>query len=843
MKYNPSDDLCSSLMAGQHVCCSSGTLPDFTPQPNADGSCKTYLTVKGDSCSSIGATNGGLSNDKLEGFNKETWGWAGCDNLGQDVKMCLSEGSPPMPAPLDNAVCGPQVPGTEYPDSGANLSYLNPCPLNACCNIWGQCGITGEFCTDTGTGAPGTAKPGTNGCISNCGTEIVNNGASPSEFRKIAYFEAFNVERACLRMDVTQVDNSSYTHIHYAFGDITEDFKVDISAYHDQFIAFSRMTGIKRILSFGGWGFSTEPSTYKILRNGVTEANRETLAANIANFIKDYDLDGVDIDWEYPGAPDIPGIPGGSPDEGDNYAEFLKILKDLLPDKSVAIAAPASFWYLKNFPIEKMSQTIDYIVFMTYDLHGQWDYGSNHSIPDCAGGNCVRSHVNMTETHTALSMITKAGVSANKIVVGVSSYGRSFEKIDADCTGFNCKYTGPSSGATPGSCTDTAGYLANAEINQIIDADDNVQQFKDDESDSNILVYNNTQWVAYMDGETKKGRISKYQGWNFGGVSDWAVDLQKAMPSPNPPSEGSTSDPDGPNAWGAMDPYLEGCSDAEAQKIHEAWREAAELAQTHYEWVPGGKWQSAMDLYMGKTTKSEYSFFFGKGRRLLNIERQYKLHYSGWGSEPLWTYGYFYCDSQNKKYDTCKNNPKVNAYTWDDLGWTWSAHKVVFCKNFFNDNIFKSLEGRVEEANGDPEMQRTMSRQWRAVRARTLLHETYHWKNTVSQPKCDLRPEVYNPGDVVALARNDEGKAGINAESYAQAAMAIYLQKTFHLDSPPEPYQVSEEDEDDLDLEYSIVNDMPTPVPLDAEEFKPDNSTGNLRRLSDYGRQDGPASE
>jgi GH18 family chitinase len=59
--------------------------------------------------------------------------------------------------------------------------------------------------------------------------------------------------------------------------------------------------GAKRILSIGGWDFSTNPSTYNIFREGVTAANRLTMATNIAKFINDNDLDGVNIDWEYPG--------------------------------------------------------------------------------------------------------------------------------------------------------------------------------------------------------------------------------------------------------------------------------------------------------------------------------------------------------------------------------------------------------------------------------------------------------------------------------------------------------------------------------------------------------------
>jgi hypothetical protein len=43
----------------------------------------------------------------------------------------------------------------------------------------------------------------------------------------------------------------------------------------------------------------------------------------------------------------------------------------LLPGKTVSIAAPSSYWYLKNYPIAEIAGVIDYIIFMTYDLHGQ----------------------------------------------------------------------------------------------------------------------------------------------------------------------------------------------------------------------------------------------------------------------------------------------------------------------------------------------------------------------------------------------------------------------------------------------------------------------------------------
>ncbi|KAJ6445148.1 Lysine--tRNA ligase [Purpureocillium lavendulum] len=535
-KYNSEKAFCSKLRPGQHVCCSSGEMPDFRPKPNKDGSCVTTRVGDGESCSSIGAANS-LTNDDIDGFNKHTWGWTGCKNILKDAVICISKGSPPMPAEVADAECGPQVPGTKPPKDMTKLADLNQCPLNACCNTWGHCGTTDEFCTDTGTGAPGTAKPGTNGCISNCGTKIVK-GNPPSQYRSVGYYEGFQFKRNCLFQDALQIDESQYTHLHFGFGDISQDYQISIGddMMKYEFNNFRYIRGPKKILSFGGWDFSTQPETYQILRQGTTPANRMTLAKNIANFIKDNNLDGVDIDWEYPGAPDIPGVPPGDKHEGQNYVAFLALLKNLLPGKSISIAAPASYWYLKGFPIDKISKIVDYIVFMTYDLHGQWDAGNPNAQIGCSDGMCLRSHVNLTETMNSLAMVTKAGADSGKIVVGVSSYGRSFKMASAGCYGPSCKYTGGrlSSNAKKGECTDTAGYISNAEINDIIaDSTRVTKHFVDTGSNSNILVYDETEYVAYMTPDIRSKRTSLYKGLSMGGSVNWATDLEKFIDSPS----------------------------------------------------------------------------------------------------------------------------------------------------------------------------------------------------------------------------------------------------------------------------------------------------------------------
>ncbi|KAI7973519.1 hypothetical protein EIK77_004125 [Talaromyces pinophilus] len=532
------------------------------PSPYANGTCYTHTVVTNDLCSTL-ATQYQIAVSDIEKWNSNTWGWMGCDDLQLGQNICLSSGSAPMPVNIPNANCGPQMNGTAVAPAGTDLSTLNECPLNACCDIWGQCGTTSEFCTPSNstTGAPGTAAKGQNGCISNCGTDIIYS-SPPAEFRRIGYFEGFDFNRPCLSESILSVDTSQYTHIHLAFATLNADFSVNVTGMGDNFDLFAGLSGFKRIISFGGWDYSTDASTYDIFREAFNADNRPKVIQNVIQLLNDYELDGVDFDWEYPGEPDIKGIPPSNSKDTDDYYFFFVDLYNAMFEanmgKTISVTAPASYWYLQTFPIDAMSKYLDYIVFMTYDLHGQWDYGNKFVDPGCTAGNCLRSDVNLTETLNALSMITKAGVPSNMIAVGVTSYGRSFQMTTPGCYSEMCTYTGPESGALPGPCTNTAGYLGNGEINQIIAQNGSgLLQFQDD-SFSNIVVYGGDQWISYMDDSNKASRTSMYQSLSFGGVADWAIDLQQ---NGSPLGTGSDTDSSGivyvpPSVWTDEDPTV-----------------------------------------------------------------------------------------------------------------------------------------------------------------------------------------------------------------------------------------------------------------------------------------------
>ncbi|KAF9464555.1 hypothetical protein BDZ94DRAFT_475398 [Collybia nuda] len=140
IQYNPGLD-CGTIQIGQKLCVSPGDLPTTTPQPNPDGSCKTYKTIDGDHCAIIG-TKFGITAAQIEQFNADTYKWRGCENLQLDYTLCISSGKPP-PIPVNPALqCGPESPGAAE------------CPLKACCSPFGFCGITDEFCNAAPNGEP-----------------------------------------------------------------------------------------------------------------------------------------------------------------------------------------------------------------------------------------------------------------------------------------------------------------------------------------------------------------------------------------------------------------------------------------------------------------------------------------------------------------------------------------------------------------------------------------------------------------------------------------------------------------------------------------------------------------
>jgi GH18 family chitinase len=139
--------------------------------------------------------------------------------------------------------------------------------------------------------------------ISNCGKDTIK-GSAPAKKIKVAYYESWKSQRPCPNIHVDEISTNNYTHIHFAFANVTKgDFKVDITDEQGrkEFESFKAMTGIQKIISLGDWAFSTEPGTYSVLRDAAKPANREIFKNNLISLINEHKLDGINLDWEYPG--------------------------------------------------------------------------------------------------------------------------------------------------------------------------------------------------------------------------------------------------------------------------------------------------------------------------------------------------------------------------------------------------------------------------------------------------------------------------------------------------------------------------------------------------------------
>jgi chitinase len=103
----------------------------------------------------------------------------------------------------------------------------------------------------------------------------------------------------------------------------------------------------------------------------ATEENRRIFASNIFSVYRTYDLDGIDIDWEYPGHE---GDDGNlySPLDTSNFLAFLKVLRLTLPGSAKISAAVQTIPFLgpDGDPIPDTSEfgeVFDWILLMNYD--------------------------------------------------------------------------------------------------------------------------------------------------------------------------------------------------------------------------------------------------------------------------------------------------------------------------------------------------------------------------------------------------------------------------------------------------------------------------------------------
>ena len=222
------------------------------------------------------------------------------------------------------------------------------------------------------------------------------------------------------------------THINYAFANIKEG-KVVLGNEKDvddlvKLNALKKVNlDLKILISVGGWGWS------KNFSDAVLTTNSRQIFANSAiDFMLKYKIDGIDLDWEYP------GLRGDNNTfrevDKDNFTAILKLLRkklDSLDSKKhrylLTIATGAFQSYLDHTNMKEAHKYLDFINIMTYDFYtGGSKFTGHHA-------NLYNSDFNKKSPKSvkiAVEQHIKAGIPANKLVLGVPFYGRWWKKVN-----------------------------------------------------------------------------------------------------------------------------------------------------------------------------------------------------------------------------------------------------------------------------------------------------------------------------------------------------------------------------------------------------------------------------
>ena len=225
------------------------------------------------------------------------------------------------------------------------------------------------------------------------------------------------------RTNFEAIDPLDLTHINYAFAKVRGDDRVvfenaDAAADLAKLRALKSVNPeLKVILSIGGWGAEWFSDA------ALTAGSRCRFASSAVALMKEHGLDGIDIDWEYPGQAGA-GNRNRAEDK-QNFTLMLEAVRRELDhsghrDATLSIATSGGR-YFRYVEMERVAAIVDWVNVMSYDMAGGSSAVTGHHAPLHASDE--RSAEAYVSQHLA------AGVPAEKIVVGLPFYGRTWKWV------------------------------------------------------------------------------------------------------------------------------------------------------------------------------------------------------------------------------------------------------------------------------------------------------------------------------------------------------------------------------------------------------------------------------
>jgi chitinase len=334
------------------------------------------------------------------------------------------------------------------------------------------------------------------------------------------------------KFTAADVNPALLTHVNFAFAKVDPGPggkakpKFGLAAYDDKDLGPSgqyaqigalkkKNPSLKTALSIGGWSHNEGDMAWLFTTMAEKpETRAEFIKASIA-FVRTHGFDGIDLDWEYPADP----TRGGRAIDTNNFTALLNEFRSAIDAEAKAsgkaaltltIAAPAGV-ALRGLDLTKVSQPLDWINLMSYDYEGGWSAHTGHNAPAPKVGPGVQGSV---------SIYINFGVPAEKIVLGMATYGRTFASAESAAVGAAAKGNGPK-----GRCTDAPGMLSYFEIKELIQAN----KLKTSWDDNALVPYGydpaSKLWVSYDDERSFGKKMDFIDQKGLGGAMIWALDM------------------------------------------------------------------------------------------------------------------------------------------------------------------------------------------------------------------------------------------------------------------------------------------------------------------------------
>ncbi|MBC8985151.1 glycoside hydrolase family 18 protein [Pedobacter sp. N36a] len=309
-----------------------------------------------------------------------------------------------------------------------------------------------------------------------------------------------------------KISPEKLTHINYAFVDVQgnraflTNEKTDTVNFRKLLLLKKKNPALKILISIGGWAWSKNFSDAMLM-----DTSRAAFATSAVNIIRKYNLDGVDIDWEYPGRPGEVGHIY-RPEDGRNFTLMFEALrkeldileKETAHNKLLTTAVGGFSDFLLHTEMDKAAQYLDYVNLMTYDYYSGKTAGHHTNLYPSALYSSEHS------ADKAIKAYVMAGVPISKLVMGIAFYGRNSKVEVGTATGLGANYVKGEFGS---------GYT---QIKDSLLNKRGFKEFKDEAAKASYLYNASTQTLITYDDEWSVREKCKYvMDHHMGGVMFW----------------------------------------------------------------------------------------------------------------------------------------------------------------------------------------------------------------------------------------------------------------------------------------------------------------------------------